>query len=377
MRKKWFGGIIVALLLVLATCGITFGDEAQPETQSLSLAQAVEIALKDNSRVELGELGAEKANLALEKAEFAKKKMLNSIVSPERKDQNASMVIDVVPAQAQGGKVIADTTKIYTDNSIRFGVEAAYFGVLLAEESEKVSEASYTRAKEQLKQAQAKFNAGTVAKFDVISAEAQLKSAEAAVNEAKSAVEKARMSLNKTLNLNLDTPLKLTDKLTYTKTGAVDVEAVFQEMTEKDLPYVSAEETYKINQVNWAYHQKYYTKNTFAYQQAEYDMKGSEISFNSAKADLMLNIKSAYLDLKTAEDNYHVLVKSIEQAKEALRLTKLQYDVGMATGYDVLSAETTLKGSELAMLNALYNYNLAKSKFTYGVFTGSAASASM
>ncbi|MEL7564770.1 MAG: TolC family protein [Dehalobacterium sp.] len=369
MKKKWLGSIAIVLVLALATVGVTFGDEAKLETKSLSLAQAVEIALQDNNQVGLAELGVERANLDVEKAELAKKKMINILANPDRKDQNAAMVIDVVPTQAQGGKVIADITKIYTDNNIRFGVEAAYFGVLLAEESEKLSEASYTRAQEQLKQAQAKYNAGTVAKFDVISAEAQLKSAEAAVNEAKSTVEKARMSLNKTLNLNLDTPLKLTDKLSYTKTDAIDVQAVFQEMTEENLPYVAAEETYKMNQVNWAHHQKYYTKNTFAYQEAEYNMKESEVNFNAAQADLMLNIKSAYLDLETAEDNYQVLTKSIEQAKEALRLTKLQYDVGMATGYDVLNADTALKGAELSLLNALYSYNLAKAKFTYGIFT--------
>lgn len=81
-----------------------------------------------------------------------------------------------------------------------------------------------------------------------------------------------------------------------------------------------------------------------------------------------MNIKTAYLDLKTAEDNYHVYTKSLEQAKEAYRLTSLQYNAGMATAYDVLSAEEDFMQADLGLINALYNYNLAKAKFTYGVF---------
>jgi outer membrane protein len=368
MKKKWLWGIVIVLVLVLATAGVTVGDTAEPETKSLSLAQAIEIAMKDNLQVELAALGLEQAELTLEHAEFAKKKMINILPNPERKDQNMALAIDVVPVQAQSGKVIAKVGKAYTENSIKFGVEAAYYGVLRAEKMLEVSRASLLRAQEQLKQAEAKFKAGTVAKFEVISAEAQLKSAEAAVNEAEAGVKKARMALNQTLNLNLDTPIKLTDKFSFSQAGDIDTEKVFQDMTEKDLSYVSAKEKYNMNEVNFNYHQKYYTKNTFKYREAEYAFKESELNLDNAKTQLQLNIKNAYLDLKTAENNYQVLTKSVEQAKEAYRLTKLRYDVGMATGYDLLGAETSLKQADLGLLNALYNYNLAKAKFTYGVF---------
>lgn len=374
MKKKWLWGIVSVFLIVLATAGVTFGDNAAPETKSLSLNQAMEIALKDNSQVELAALGVEKAKLALEQAEFAKKKMLNALPNPERKDQTAAYTIDVAPVKAQSGKVIAETSKDYIDRSIKFGVETAYYGVLRAEKMLEVSQASFKRAQEQLKQAEAKFKAGTVAKIEVISAEAQLKSAEAAANEAKTGVEKAQMALNQTLNLNLDTPIKLTDKFTFTPAEEIDAEKVFQEMTEKDLSYVSSREGYNMNKINFDYHQKYYTKNTFKYREAEYAFKESEVNLSNAKTSLQLNIKSAYLDMKTAEDNYQVLTKSLEQAKEAYRLAKLRFDVGMATGYDILGAETSLKQADLALLNALYNYNLAKAKFTYGIF-GSAFAA--
>jgi outer membrane protein len=373
MKKKLLWGLAVVLVLVLATAGVTVGDTVTPEEKTLSLIQAVELALKDNNQIELADLGVEKANLTLEQKEFTKKKTLNQMDKYSlNKDQNMAFILDVDPALAQSGKVIAETKKAYTENSIKFGVEAAYYGVLRAEKMLEVSQASYKRAEEQWKQAQAKFKAGTVAKIDVISAEAQLKSAEAALNEGKAGVEKARMALNQTLNLSLDTPIKLTDKFSFEPAGEIDIDKIFQEMTVKDLPYVSTKEGYHMSQVSWEYCQKYYTSNTFKYREAEYAFKEAEVNLANAKTQLELNIKNAYLDLKTAEDNYHVLTKNVEQAQEAYRLTKLRYDVGMATGYDILGAETALKQAEMALLNALYNYNLAKAKFTYGIFGGSA-----
>ncbi len=308
--------------------------------------------------------------LRLEKKEFAKKKALNSLKNPTRKDQQAAWVIDVDPVLAASGKKVADVTKEYTENSIKYQVEAAYYNLMLADKSLEVSQASLKRAQEQLKQAQAKFKAGTVAKIDVISSEAQLKSAEAEVNAAEATMEKARMALilNNSLNLDPDTPLKLADKFSFEAIDPIAPEKVFEEMTEKDLTYVSARENHKGNQVTMDYYNQYYTKNTFDYRSAAYSSKEAEVNFNNAQSQLKLNINSAYLDLKTAENNYQVLTKSLEQAQEAYRLIKLRYDVGMVTGYDVLNAETALKQADMGLLNALYAFNLAKAKFRYGIF---------
>ncbi|ATW25953.1 TolC family protein [Candidatus Formimonas warabiya] len=381
MKKRVLWGVLAVLIILAASVSASMGESAVPEAKSLSLNQAIELAMKDNAQVELAGLGVEKAALELERKEFAKRKALNKIGTTEtnmlggtsvvRIDQSTAKTIDVDPVLAQSQKIVADVTKSYTENSIKYGVEAAYYGVLRSEKMLETAQSSFKRAQEQLKQAQAKFKAGTVAKIDVISAEAELQSAEASVNEAEAGLQKAKMNLNQTLNLDLDTPLNLTDKFTFTTGEPIDVAKVIQEMMEKDKPFVAAREANHSSEVTMDYYKKYYTANTFDYRSAAYAYKDAEVAFNTAKSNLELNIKAAYLDLKTAEDNYKVLTKSLEQAQEAYRLTKLRYDVGMATGYDVLNAEASLKQADLGLLNALYNYNLAKAKFTYGIFGSS------
>lgn len=368
MKVKSILVFLCAFLFALTTVSGAVGDIVSPKAQSLSIKQAIEMAMKDNSEAELAQLGVDKAALAVEKAEFTKKKMLDQLDNPERADQAAALVINVTPVQANSNKIIADVKKVSMENSIRYQVEAAYYAVIKAEKNLEVVKSSYLRAQEQEKQAQAKFNTGTVAKIDVISAEAQLKSAQASVNDAQTALDKAKMNFNKTIGSDLNTPINLLDNFSFESYQPIDVEKVFQAMNDKDLTFVSARESLNFNQVNFDYYNKYYTSSTFAYREAAYLLKDAEVNFDTANTTLQLNIKTAYLDLKTAEDNYYVYTKSLEQAKEAYKLTSLQYNAGMATAYDVLSAEDDFKQADLGVINALYNYNLAKAKFAYGVF---------
>ncbi|MGI6713157.1 MAG: TolC family protein [Bacillota bacterium] len=367
----------LVLLLLLGVVSANAAEKSVSDVKNLTLAQAQEIALKNNLQIELAALGVEKAELALEQANFAAQKMNKAIDNGMGKDQNADWVINIVPKQAQSGKTIAEIAVGYTENSIKYGVEAAYYGVLGAQKMLEVSQISYKRTQEQLKQAQARFGAGTCAKVDVISAEAQLKSAEAAVNNAETSLKAAKMNLNKTLNLNLDSPLKLAEQFTFDVAQSIDINKTIKEMMEKDLTLVTAQEGYHISSLEYEYYKKYYTPNTFMYRDAAYKLKEAEVKLNNAKSELELNIRNAYWDLKTAEENYHVYSKSLEQGNEVHRLNKLRYQVGMATIYDVLSTEAALKQAELGLLNALYNYNLAKAKFNYGVFLGSSGASSL
>lgn len=346
-----------------------------PEVRTLSLAQALEIALTGNSQVELSALGVEKAQLSLDQALFAREKMKNSLdKSNSNPDQDATRVIEVIPVQVQSGKVIADTAQSYTLNSIKYGVEAAYYAVLRAEKLLVTVENSYKRADVQYTQAQAKFRVGVSPKIDVIAAEAQRKAAAADVNSAKATLTVARMSFNQTLGLDLDTPLVLTDKFDYLASQLPDSDAVFADQQTKDLSFVTASETMKINQVGYDFAKKYYTTNTFLYRDAAYQHKQAEANLQAAQSTLELNIKTAALNLQTAEENYNTLTKSLAQAREAYRLTKLRFDVGMATNYEVLSSEDALNQVELGLVNALYNFNLAKAQFAYGIFAPAAGS---
>ena len=348
-------------------------EPVPPEIKTFTLAQAIKTALADNRQVELAALDVEKAQLTLDQALFAQKKtrdnLSNNNSSP---DQDAVMATDVVPVQAQAVKAIADTAREYTLSSIKFDVESAYYAVLRAEKILQTAENSYKRTDVQYLQVQAKIKAGVSAKLDMISAEAQRKSAAADVNSAKASLAINRMAFNQTLGLPLDTLLTLTDKFDFQMSEIPDIAQVIATQDSRDLSYVTAKETLHSQQVGYAYYEDYYTPNTFLYRDAAYQLKQAEVSYDKAKATLELNVKTAALTLETAGENYNTLTKSLAQALEAYRLTKLRFDVGMATNYEVLSAEEALNQVELGLTNALFNFNLAKAQFSNGTF-GSAS----
>jgi len=82
---------------------------------------------------------------------------------------------------------------------IRFGVEAAYFGALLARDNRLLAEAAVERQKDLLRIAEARYKVGAVAKTEVLDAQVQLAKAEANLSNVKSQEEKAYINLKKLL----------------------------------------------------------------------------------------------------------------------------------------------------------------------------------
>ncbi len=74
---------------------------------------------------------------------------------------------------------------------------------------------------------------------------------------------------------------------------------------------------------------------------------------------IKLEVKSAFLALKVAEQNIQTAQKSLVQAKENWRITNLQYQQQMITSTEVLDARTFLTRAETNYYGALYGYMIA------------------
>ena len=70
------------------------------------------------------------------------------------------------------------------------------------------------------------------------------------------------------------------------------------------------------------------------------------------------NITKAYLNLKLNEEKIISSLQEIDSSKEAVRLSRLRYDVGISTLKDVLIRQSELSNAKSKNINARYNYNL-------------------
>jgi outer membrane protein TolC len=76
--------------------------------------------------------------------------------------------------------------------------------------------------------------------------------------------------------------------------------------------------------------------------------------------NLSLEVKRAYLKTAETEKNVGTAEKSIEQARENLRINQERYKEQVATTTDVLDAQTLLARAMTNYYNALYDFKIAK-----------------
>ena len=99
-------------------------------------------------------------------------------------------------------------------------------------------------------------------------------------------------------------------------------------------------------------------QNKNAYKAKIADAESEKYSFKNLQNILTTNISKAYLNLKLNEEKIISSLKEIESSKESVRLSRLRYDVGIATLKDVLIRQSELSNAKSKNINALYSYNL-------------------
>ncbi len=98
---------------------------------------------------------------------------------------------------------------------------------------------------------------------------------------------------------------------------------------------------------------------------AKSEVRSLQLIRDKTLDNIRLDVKSAYLDLKSSALKIEVTKTAIEQARENLRLQSLRYREGVGTATDVLDAVTLLSTAESNSWKALYGLKRAEAKLLY------------
>lgn len=79
------------------------------------------------------------------------------------------------------------------------------------------------------------------------------------------------------------------------------------------------------------------------------------------KQAIYLQVQQSYINLTESEKRIPVANMIVKQAKENLELANGRYNVGVGNSVEVQDAETNYNNAQLSYIQALYDYNLAKS----------------
>ena len=280
---------------------------------------------------------------------------------------------------------------------MRSTVTNGYFTMLQADNMQKLSAESVTRLENHLKNVQAQYDVGVVAKVDVLRSQVELANAKQTLIQAENSYQVAEANMNKIVGLPMDTNLKLDNLLVYNaydknmddclayaaehrpelmqaKYNVDAAKGALMVARSGHMPQIAAQasQNWKSNSWpgddndNWAVGVSV-EMNVFdtgvtlsKIHGAEADLKKAQETYRDTVDSVNLDVRSNYLGLREAEKRISTTKLAVEQADEDYRIAQLRYMSGVGTNTDVLDAQVALTQAKTNYTQALYDYNTSK-----------------
>ena len=288
---------------------------------------------------------------------------------------------------------------------VKAATMSAYYQALQAKNQIKVAQDSVNTLTEHLKNVNAQYTVGTVAKSDVLGTQVQMANAEQNLINANNSYDVAIASLNNVMGLPTDTELNLTDSLdynvyeipleectAYARSNRPDVlmadyqvaiaEAGVQQAKAGYMPKVSAqaskswagEDPFGSDETDKRYGQNNNWTAGVVLSWDIWDNNVTQSKVNQTKAAVAkaeaaaentrqsgdLEVRTAYLNLKAAEKSINTTQVAVDKAQEDYKIAQVRYAAGVGTNLDVMDAEEKLAQAQTNYYTALYNYNSSK-----------------
>jgi len=255
--------------------------------------------------------------------------------------------------------------------------------------------------KTQVSDQQSRYDAGTVPRFNVLQAQVQLANAEPPLIQAKNNLRIALFTLVTTIGLNypnmqnIEIPFDVVGNLDYhpreidsnasihtalvrnpqLKAQRMNILVAARQITAAVagwLPTVSANagrqiEGYRGTRVdaslqgwfvgatgNWAIFDGLSTYGNV--KQAKASMMNYKVAYDNGVRQVILQVQQAISNLKQAKETIDSQKATVEQAVEALRLSRERLDAGAGVQLDVINAQVQLLQAQTSVLNAYYSY---------------------
>lgn len=330
--------------------------EAAHAVKNLTIEEALQLARENNAGLKKAALDRDINRVSAEQTTDLRRSIPDSNPLDGSKSKDQARISET---EKKAAYELADRTYDVQKVAIELEIKKNYYDVLKAKDLVAVSKAALERAQEQLRQAQVAFEVGTVAKNDVLGAEAMVSSAKARLTAAENSHRLAEITLSRSIGLPTDTRYNLTSVVQYQPMPAVDLEQTIADAQEKRLDIMAAEAEIKVTKAGYEYAAGYSGKGTYDAKQARLRVEQAELKLADTKKAVVSDLTKAYLNIQAAQKQLDAYTSAVEQSKEGLRLAQLRYEVGMATSLEVLTASANLEEMEANRVAALYDYNLA------------------
>ena len=415
-HPRYFAKTLAALSLLAALSTPVLAAPVE-----LSLDDSISLALKNNPTIKIAEAGKQQSRWRIDQAQAGEGFVLDYTHNAQRSDnpvrlggafgvQNSfSNQLSLGLSIYSGGRLeglvdqarltykVSDLNVDATRQQLKLSATNSYFNVLATRNLLEVAKQSVDDFAAHLKNVQAQYDVGTVARVDVLQTQVQLANAQDSLIKADNNYNFAVANLNNVIGLPLGGEIKLKEDLSYQQYPLTLDDNVKYALANRPEIYQSqaniafAKDQIKIAQSgslptldfngangwsapvfpgmknsNWMVSLSL-ELNVFdsgltrsLVKQAEYGVTTAQETARQSRDTIALDVRIAFLSMKEAEKRIDTSKVAVNQADENFRITRVRYTSGVGTNLDVVDAELALTQAKTNYIQALYDYNTSK-----------------
>lgn len=392
------------------------------QTVPISLAQALELARRNNRNLQIAILELERSRSALRESQAALFPTVdingnitnsgNGIINNSSQSSSTSFngtaqlnynlytsgSRQAIIRQAEEELRVDELDVENQSREIALNVTTQYYNLQQADEQARINQSAVTNAQASLRDAQAREQAGVGTRFDVLQAQVNLADAQQQLTNAITQQQIARRQFGTLLSLPQSQDVTAADPVQLAGLWQQSLEQTIVEAFQNrpELPQQLAQRNIAEQQRRQALSQigpqvglvgNYNLLDRFddrssvtdGYSvglqasinlfdggvararaaQARSNIAIAETQFANQRDQIRFDVEQYYAQLQSNLDNVQTSSVALEQAREALNIARIRFQAGVGTQTDVIAAENDLTQTEGNRVNAILDYNRA------------------
>ena len=339
-----------------------------PTVYVLSLADAIELAVKDNPQLSACEAEQKSNYINLDAQKRTKRKYEKITASASNYD--VMYIKKGYYVHTYEMMIRLNNKKVeQVKSQLAYNVTQSYFNYKIACSLREIAVNAHTLATENYNSVKTRFDLGMIAELDLKNAQLSVEQCKNTLTsyERKCALAKENLKFNLRLDgKNCD--FILTDDITYDEFSA-DLETDLVAAYENRYDINALKENYLLSKEYFEY-TKPLSPTTAKYQTAYSSYIQTEYEYSNNKKLIGLSIKNTYNSVLDASESLEIAKKSAEIAKKTYEINKVKFENGMITNSDLTKSLNDYLNSNISLENAKLTYKLAEEKYAYEISIG-------
>jgi len=414
--------ISVTLLIIFLSLPVPASFSQEKEDLPMSLKECVEIALGKNPDLQSEKIVIDKFYRALEEKNrgrlpeiFLEYSGGGGVLFDSNDILTSEVGIVVSQPLYHGGEITYDQEEALLNYEKElFGYDALkdtviyeayiyYYDLVRQNKLLEIGYADLERSNLLLSISEARFRAGDIAEIEVLKAQVEVAQSQDNIIANQARKDDSNDRLTRFLELNYETEIITTEEIEYNpflstqeecieiainnkpqlKSSLLDIDLaqIALEKVKNDiLPEIDIVSTLRYGSqtdtlpaetcqvflnATWIFPVYDRGKRENQIKDSEADIEIKEINYNEVEKDVILQIRTAYRNLKTLESRIELREKIVDQAEQSQIATQLQYETGFATILEVTTTSQALTAAKINAMESLIDYHLAKENLSF------------